>query len=102
MTKSIVEPICKHTKGPWTRKSIPGHLFELNSSDGPVLRIRSGMMPSLEDSYLIAAAADMLEALEECEHHVWCECGEKDPDPVKHSCAAGKVRRAILKARGKF
>lgn len=52
------------TPGPWTRKSIPGHLFEISGSSGPVFRIRGGMMPSLEDARLLEQAPAMFAALE--------------------------------------
>lgn len=52
----------KHTPGPWTRRSIPGHLFELYTDAGdPILRIRGGMMPSLEDARVLEAAPELLE-----------------------------------------
>jgi hypothetical protein len=50
-----------HTPGPWQRRSIPGHLFEVTGEAAAVvLRIRGGMMPSLEDARLIAAAPELL------------------------------------------
>lgn len=54
----------KPTPGPWERKSIPGHLFELHNSSGDiVLRIRGGMVPTLADARLLEAAPQMLDAL---------------------------------------
>lgn len=55
----------KHTPGPWRRKSIPGHLFEIHDADeNPIFRIRGGMMPTLSDAVLIAAAPELLHALQ--------------------------------------
>jgi hypothetical protein len=52
----------KFTLGPWKRKSIPGHVFELHNEAGDiVLRIRGGMMPTLEDSRLLEAAPELLD-----------------------------------------
>lgn len=56
----------KHTPGPWQRRSIPGHLFEIKNTQGEiVLRIRGGMMPTLEDSQLLEAAPELVEMLRE-------------------------------------
>lgn len=50
-----------HSPGPWKRKSIPGHLFELSDAGGnPVLRIRGGMMPTLADATLLEGAPSLL------------------------------------------
>jgi hypothetical protein len=50
-----------HTPGPWERRSIPGHLFELHNTKGEtVLKVRSGMMPMLSDAKVLAAAPDLL------------------------------------------
>lgn len=55
----------KHTTGPWFRRSIPGHLFEIHDSEkNPVFRIRGGMMPTLEDAVLIASAPELFNALQ--------------------------------------
>ena len=55
-----------HTPGPWKRKSIPGHLFEIHDTQGnPVIRVRSGMMPTHGDAHLIIAAPDLLLACKE-------------------------------------
>lgn len=54
-----------HTPGPWNRKSIPGHLFEIQDGAGNALmKIRGGMMPTLADAKLIAAAPELLCMLE--------------------------------------
>jgi hypothetical protein len=56
----------KHTDGPWKRRSIPGHLFEVSSETGEmVFRIRGGMMPVLEDARLIETAPELLDVLKQ-------------------------------------
>lgn len=53
------------TPGPWQRKQIPGHLFEISNAAGEVvLRIRGGMMPTLNDARLLTAASEMRTAIE--------------------------------------
>jgi hypothetical protein len=60
--------LAEYTPGPWTRRAIPGHLFELHTEDGtPVMRIRGGMMPTLADGNLLAAAPELLAALVDAE-----------------------------------
>lgn len=83
----------KHTPGPWSRKSIPGHLFEIHDADeNPVFRIRGGMMPTLSDAMLIAAAPELLAALE------WAL---DDPDSeILGEEWAKAARAAIAKAIG--
>ena len=72
----------KHTQGPWKRRSIPGHLFEItDSAENPVLRLRGGMMPSLEDSMLLTAAPDLLEACNAALGLAW-EVGCESEDGV--------------------
>jgi hypothetical protein len=67
-----------HTPGPWRRKSIPGHLFELNNAAGDIiLRIRGGIMPTLTDARLLAEAPAMLDALRNVAAHFDC-VGEED------------------------
>ena len=59
-TTDSLAPVA-HTPGPWQRKSIPGHLFEINNGQGEiVLRIRGGMMPTLADARLLAEAPALL------------------------------------------
>lgn len=63
--------MAKHTPGPWQRRSIPGHLFELKNAAGDiVLRIRGGMMPTLDDARVLEAAAEMAELLRDQEKDV--------------------------------
>ena len=72
----------KHTQGPWKRRSIPGHLFEITDSTGnPVVRIRGGMMPTLDDAILLAAAPDLLEACKSALGLAW-EVGCESDDGV--------------------
>lgn len=53
-----------YTPGPWERRSIPGHLFELHNAAGEVvLRIRGGMMPSVEDARVLEAAPELLDVV---------------------------------------
>lgn len=53
-----------HTPGPWVRRSIPGHLFEIVGADGnAVLKIRGGMMPMLEDAARIVACVNAFEGI---------------------------------------
>jgi hypothetical protein len=83
----------------WTRKSIPGHLFEITDEDGtPVLRIRGGMMPTLEHARLIAAAPALLEAarltLEAITASEWLS------DDARLGVYASKLRAAIAAAEG--
>lgn len=83
------------TPGPWTRRSIPGHLFELQGADGnPVLRIRGGMMPALDDARLLEAAPELLAAAESL---LW-----NMPAPRSRVRMAEweALRAAIAKARG--
>ena len=99
-----------HTPGPWERNGSGGtenkreHYFKgANHTEIEVSSYCYNESDQAEleaNAHLIAAAPDMLAALEACESHVWCECGEKDPDPIKHDCVAGQVRRAIRKAKG--
>lgn len=54
----------RFTAGPWKRRSIPGHLFELTGAAGEVvLRIRGGLVPRLEDAKLLEAAPELYEVL---------------------------------------
>lgn len=83
----------KHTAGPWERKSIPGHLFEIqDSAANPVLRIRGGMMPTLEDARLIAAAPELLAALEAI---VEIEEGPGETDRPQMIAARAAIAKAI-------
>ena len=82
-----------HTKGPWIRKSIPGHLFELADTEGnPVMRIRGGMMPTLEDARLMEAAPELLAALRQC----YSDLQRYAPT----SAGSVAARAAIEKAKG--
>jgi hypothetical protein len=93
----------EHTKGPWKARSIAGHLFELlDAQGGTVLRIRSGMVPVPADACLIAAAPDLLAAL---------ECIARDYQNMRIAFYAGRVsdgdcpalqnaRAVIAKAKG--
>ena len=86
-----------HTLGPWERKSIPGHLFELHDSSGtPVMRIRGGMMPSLEDARLIAAAPELLAELQ---HLVRLLEPMEDTLQVPGLATLNGARAAIAKAQ---
>lgn len=59
------------TPGPWQRKSIPGHLFEIHNAAGEVvLRIRGGMLPTLGDAQLLSEAPTMHAALAEALNHL--------------------------------
>ena len=88
----------EHTPGPWTRRSIPGHLFEITGQDGePVFRIRGGMMPTLADAYLIAAAPELRAALE----MLTTAANQKDPDPLVMFATVEKARAALDKAKGR-
>ncbi len=54
-----------HTPGPWVSRSIPGHLFEIHDAQkNPIMKIRGGMMPMLEDARVLTGAAAMYRALE--------------------------------------
>lgn len=68
----------KSTPGPWIRRSIPGHLFELVNTAGEiVLRIRGGMMPSLHDARLLELSPVMVETLRNVSRH-FVYVGEED------------------------
>lgn len=88
----------KHTPGPWSRKSIPGHLFEIHTADNsPVFRIRGGMMPTLHDAALIAAAPDLLHALLRI-----ADMRDRDGNAIEmhRDELRGIARAAIAKATG--
>jgi hypothetical protein len=75
----------------WTRRSIPGHLFEISDASGPVLRIRGGLMPTLETARLLTAAPEMLEAL-----RAVVDCWETET--MLSDAVVGWCRAAITKA----
>jgi len=88
----------KHTPGPWTIRSIPGHLFELRDAhNDPILKIRGGMLPILADSRLIAAAPEMLEALSRLVKAI----NVPTPDPLIVMATIEQAKAAITKAEGK-
>jgi len=97
----------KHTPGPWTHRSIPGHVFEILSGEHIVFRVRSGMMPVLADADLLAAAPDLLEELKMAEARLdfltnWLEFTYHGaPADVRNGRAyAAAARAAIAKAEG--
>lgn len=86
----------KHTPGPWVRRSIPGHLFEIHQEgdkDGIVLRLRGGMVPMLADARLIAAAPELLAAARLVDA-AFSHLGDDDHE------AWAAIRAAIAKATG--
>ena len=100
----------KHTPGPWrwlSPRTLVGDYDRrpvvLTSSDGGLeCRGDDGLLeyldPDSPDAHLIAAAPELLAALEplaaeDCESY----CGTTDPD---HECALAIARAAIKKARG--
>jgi hypothetical protein len=90
----------EHTPGPWTGRTIVGKLFEITDSDGePVLRVRSGMMPTQPDARLIAAAPDLLAALEALAEQTAMNFPEMRPDS-HHGAILERARAAINKAKG--
>lgn len=55
--------MANYTSGPWEQKSIPDRLFEIHNTNGDIiLRLRSGMIPTVGDARLIQAAPKLLEA----------------------------------------
>jgi len=105
----------KHTPGPWRTQLVGGHEVDLITKGGTFAGINagSGAPDSLDaDDYaewlanvgLIAAAPDMLEALESV-HKLWAETAGlgfdeemKWPSPV--GAVWNEVRAAIRKATG--
>ncbi len=89
-----------HTPGPWTaRRSIPGHLFEVLDSDSNlVMRIRGGMVPTLFDARLIAAAPEMLSALRAVAAWLSEVYGTDSENMQDAAEFAREIRAAIAKA----
>jgi hypothetical protein len=88
-----------HTAGPWRRRSIPGHIFEISNASGEiVLRIRGGMMPTLPDARLLSAAPDMLRALDTLARAAASRENTMG-DPIDLLNAKAELRAAIEDAR---
>ena len=86
----------EHTSGPWKRRSIPGHLFEITDLlNNPVIRIRGGMMPTLEDARLLESAPDLLSALEHLE-----QAYSNKHSPQHRAAAIANARGIIARAKG--
>lgn len=90
----------KHTPGPWRVKIYKPYRSEaiIVNNDGEIASVDLACMPGAEaDAYLIAAAPDMLEALESIAPML--PHGVVDSDP-QWAAAINAVRVAIKKARG--
>lgn len=88
----------KHTPGPWMRTpddANPGYWF-IGTADDPHAVVGLDGEMSEPDARLIAAAPDLLEALEGVEPYL-----EEDPDYTDdYNERVRAVRAAIAKARG--
>ena len=83
-----------HTQGPWVAKDHTKR-FELLDSDGfPILRINGGMIPTDANARLIAAAPELLEALEALTSLVQ----GNGNDHITRAC--NDATKAINKAKG--
>ncbi len=89
----------RHTPGPWQRKAIPGHVFELTDADGnPVLRIRGGMMPSFHDALLLEAAPELKHWI--CEVLERCMLDDHAPDVARELEAEARALLARIDGKG--
>jgi hypothetical protein len=107
----------KHTPGPWQRHE--SHIYTADPERAILAQVfnpgkRPGDYPLTENANLIAAAPEMLDALETCcmamqgERKAYCDCfqqGDMHSLDMDGNCAfskTGKCRiwKAIQKARG--
>ena len=96
----------QHTPGPWiarSRHNYPdrdeccGLGWEIEGPPEPQLR---GQFAKAADAYLIAAAPDLLAALERLRYGDGCHCRFTPNWKGNHSDACNQARAAIAKARG--
>ena len=97
----------EHTRGPWTAKvQSDGSLWIMGGHGSSVYdsALADTWPLSEADARLIAAAPDLLEALEGIEEHarqVLCEITDQDTGWFYQlQAATGKARAAIAKAKG--
>jgi hypothetical protein len=90
----------KHTPGPWSAIKADTYLELRDGSNDPILRIRGGMLPTSANARLIAAAPDLLAALENAAN-VLAGIAVGDLKTVYPSSPAlEQARAAIAKAKG--
>ncbi len=90
----------QHTPGPWHTVDHKSGTFEILGDDTyPVLRIRGGMTPTNSNARLIAAAPDLLAALNGLLYGIIpTEDSQADAEVKAYWCA--QARAAIAKATG--
>jgi len=89
----------KHTPGPWSASPSPTSdgLYHVYKADGNFLTLEDAEHEA--NARLIAAAPDLLEALESL-YHTANSIGEDTCDPVAFAGALEDARAAIRKAKG--
>ncbi|MEJ2897752.1 hypothetical protein RVU96_17695 [Bordetella avium] len=88
----------KHTKGPWRYDYEPGYCGELIAADGSVVCVFTEE-PGLDDAKVLAAAPDLLEALQETQSLLTAMLHEQRPQSEVEAQIA-ENRAAIAKATG--
>ena len=85
-----------HTPGPWRWSK---KRWYLKSQTHYVLSVKE-TLPSEANARLIAAAPDMLDALEGLVDRATCYCGDCIDMPVNHGETILRAKAAIAKAKG--
>jgi hypothetical protein len=85
----------KHTPGPWKIEAERAYIQIMPTDNVAICELGRRGNPALDlaNANLIAAAPELLEALEDAERVL--EWGEPEPKPILE-----RVRRVIAKARG--
>lgn len=92
----------KHTPGPW----VVGVTVDRTHGDWPVFRLRGLEDPNPDgaevqaNANLIAAAPDLLAALEAMDRYFFIEDHTEDGDPEAYRALYEQARAALAKARG--
>jgi hypothetical protein len=84
----------EHTAGPWTVSKPSGNYIDAPASKGSIAALTFSATPA--DARLIAAAPDLLAALQE----VLCDL-DTLREPYRNEAICERVRAAIAKATGK-
>jgi hypothetical protein len=84
----------EHTAGPWTVSKPSGNYIDTPASKGSIAALTFSATPA--DARLIAAAPDLLAALQE----VLCDL-DTLREPYRNEAICERVRAAIAKATGK-
>lgn len=86
-----------HTPGPWTIIQLPSADYRIDAKQGPI-HVCPAIAHGLDDARLIAAAPDLLEALQNLVPRFHSSIVHSGTDPEFADLAVEHARAAIVKA----